>query len=252
LQAALGATRALPVSDEKISFEYKVKRMFEGALMSPERAHVYWNGTFSDEQKDSLLKLSMPPALEDILAEARKAAHGEIGLAEFLWFDQRYYLADDILTKSDRMSMAHSVEVRPAFLDHRIVEFAVALPTHLKIKGSRQKVILKELMQSKLPPGFFDRPKVGLDIPSHEWIRGPLRDLLMDAVSFGLREYGHFFDADAIQSLVKRHMNREINAGYHLWGLLILFLWMKKWKIRINGFAAPRLQTMAAAGPPGS
>ena len=251
LQAALAATRRLPVSDEKISFEYKAKRMLEGALMSPERAHVYWNGTFSDGQKRSLLRVPLPPALENILSEARKASKGKIGLAEYLWFDQRYYLADDILTKSDRMSMAHSVEVRPAFLDHRIVEFAASLPAEFKIRGSRQKVILKELMKDRLPMGFFDRPKVGLDIPSHEWMRGPLQDLLQEAVSFGLREYGHFFNAEAIELLVKRHLDREINAGYHLWGLLILFLWMKKWKIQVKGSAAPRLQSLAAAGLPG-
>ena len=250
LRAALRATRGLPVSDEKISFEYKAKRMLEGALMSPERAHVYWNGTFSDEQKRTLLKVPLPSGLEEILAEARKASHGKSGLAEYLWFDQRYYLADDILTKSDRMSMAHSIEVRPAFLDHRIVEFAAALPAHLKIRGSRQKILLKELMKARLPRGFFDRPKVGLDIPSHEWMRGPLRDLLLETVALGLREYGDFFQAAAINSLIKRHMDREINAGYHLWGLLILFLWMKKWKIQVIRSPAPRLHSLAAAGLP--
>ena len=64
-----------------------------------------------------------------------------------LAFDQNYYLADDILVKSDRMSMAHAVEVRPPFLDHRIVEFAATLPDTLKMRGSRQKLLLKELMR---------------------------------------------------------------------------------------------------------
>ena len=73
------------------------------------------------------------------------------------------------------MSMAHSVEVRPPFLDHRIVEFAATLPPALKIRGSRQKFLLKELMKDKLPPAVLQRKKIGFDIPAHEWLRGPLR-----------------------------------------------------------------------------
>ena len=77
------------------------------------------------------------------------------------------------------MSMAHAVEVRPPFLDHRIVEFAASLPAHLKIRGSQQKFILKELMKDKLPPAILTRKKIGFDIPAHDWLRGPLRNLLV-------------------------------------------------------------------------
>jgi asparagine synthase (glutamine-hydrolysing) len=239
----------LPVSDDKISFEYKLKRLLEGSLMSPMRAHVYWNGTFSAEQQSGLLKLPVPNALDEIFDRAPVHANGDLG--EYLWFDQRYYLADDILTKSDRMSMAHSVELRPPFLDHRIVEFVATLPTSLKIRGSRQKVILKALMGSKLPPEILNRKKAGFDIPAHEWLRGPLRELLLDALQFGMREYGELFDASAIRSLVKQHLEREINVGYHLWGLLILFLWMKKWKIQAVEPAKEELRPLIAVGVPG-
>ena len=92
-----------------------------------------------------------------------------------MWFDQSYYLPDDILYKCDRMSMAHSLEVRPPFLDHRIVEFAASLPERLKIRGSRQKYLLRELMRDKLPASVLHRKKEGFDIPAHEWLRGVLR-----------------------------------------------------------------------------
>ena len=75
------------------------------------------------------------------------------------------------------MSMAHSLEVRPPFLDHRIVEFAATLPASLKIRGSRQKVLLKELMRDKLPSSVLQRKKIGFDIPAHDWLRGRLRPL---------------------------------------------------------------------------
>ena len=76
-------------------------------------------------------------------------------LNQFLWLDQLCYLPDDILNKCDRMSMAHSLEVRPPFLDHRIVEFAARLPERLKIHGSRLKYVLRELMRGKLPPAIL-------------------------------------------------------------------------------------------------
>jgi len=131
------------------------------------------------------------------------------------------------------MSMAHSVEVRPPFLDHRIVEFAASLPTSLKIQGAKQKVVLKQLMADKLPQTILHRKKTGFDIPAHEWLRGPLRNLLVETLRNSLRDYGAFFQKDRIEKLMERHLRRETNVGYHLWGLLILFLWMKKWQVAI-------------------
>jgi asparagine synthase (glutamine-hydrolysing) len=229
----LALLRHWPVSDEKIGLDYKVKRLFEGSLMSPERAHVYWNGTFADQDRSALLVEALPKTLAQILGELPSLPKVDDDLAPFLWLDQKYYLADDILTKTDRMSMAHSVEVRPPFLDHRIVEFAATLPARLKIRGSQQKIVLRELMKDKLPPAILNREKIGFDIPAHDWLRGSLRGLLEDTLQLGLSQYGQLFRRDSIELLKKRHLQREINVGYHLWGLLILFLWMKKWRVEI-------------------
>jgi asparagine synthase (glutamine-hydrolysing) len=229
----LNIFRRWPRSDEKLGFEYKATRLLEGTLMSPEFAHAYWNGTFSKNEIETLTRRALPDALSGVVGSLRSLPPVHDDLAPYLWLDQKYYLADDILVKSDRMSMAHSVEVRPAFLDHRIVEFAATLPAPLKIVGARQKVILKELMRDKLPAAILQRPKMGFDIPAHQWLRGPLRKLLEDAVQFGLREYRDFFHGERIAQLVERHQRKEINIGYHLWGLLILFLWMKKWQVQV-------------------
>jgi asparagine synthase (glutamine-hydrolysing) len=233
LRFALDQLRRLPVSDEKIGFEYKVKRFLEGCLMPSASAHVYWNGAFSMEQKQDLLLHPLPPALDWVLAELHERLQGSDRLASYLWFDQKYYLPDDILYKVDRTSMAHAVEVRPPFLDHRIAEFAASLPPSLKIRGSRQKVVLKELMKGKLPSSTLHRKKLGLDIPAHDWFRGPLRALLEDTMAEGVSEYGEIFRAGAVQDLLSAHMEKRANLGYHLWGLMILFLWMKKWKIQL-------------------
>jgi len=201
--------------------------------MNAARSHVYWNGTFAQCELSSIVSQQLPGALDGVLSQMGNLQPVTDDLAPFLWLDQKYYLADDILVKSDRMSMAHSVEVRPPFLDHRIVEFAATLPADLKILGSRQKIVLKELMKRKLPPSIVNRGKIGFDIPAHEWLRGPLLELLEETLEFGLAEYGQLFCQDGIENLKKRHLQRRVNVGYHLWGLLILFLWMKKWKVKI-------------------
>ena len=232
LQLPFNALRSWPVSDEKISFEYRLKRFLEGCLMTPDRAHAYWNGTFSEAQKAALLRAELPPALQCILGKLRDRAAPKDDLAPYLWFDQRYFLPDDILTKTDRMSMAHSLEVRPPFLDHRIVEFAASLPASLKIRGPKQKVILKELMRDKLPRSILQRSKVGFDIPVHDWLRGCLRSLMQEVLMDGASDQGALFRRDVIEMQIRHHLERRVNVGYHLWGLLVLFLWMKQWGIQ--------------------
>ncbi len=231
LRVALSLARHWPVSDEKIGFDYKLTRFLEGCLLPADQAHVYWNGTFSEAQKRELLLADRPSALDCILGELREARANASDIAPYLWFDQKYYLPDDILGKVDRMSMAHALEVRPPFLDHRIVEFAASLPDSWKIHGACQKFILKELMKDKLPAAVLTRKKIGFDIPAHEWLRGPLRSLLVDTLEAGLLAYPGLFRADVIERYLRCHLGRKANYGYHLWGLLILFLWMKRWRI---------------------
>ena len=165
--------------------------MLEGSLLDPMEAHFFWNGTFSRGQQRELAtrlgrsgRSSKPGA-----GRARRDGH----LNRFLWLDQLCYLPDDILNKCDRMSMAHSLEVRPPFLDHRIVEFAARLPEDLKIRGGRLKFVLRELMKDRLPRSVVRRSKEGFDIPAHHWLRTILRPLLLDTLNErSVRESGIF------------------------------------------------------------
>ncbi|MBZ5724864.1 MAG: asparagine synthase (glutamine-hydrolyzing) [Acidobacteriia bacterium] len=237
--------RYLPVSDEKISLEYKLKRWIEGSWLHPDEAHFFWNGTFSNAQRQQIRPGANGNGLRRLVDRLGLDASGIVD--RYLQVDQNYYLPDDILYKTDRMSMAHSLEVRPPFLDHRIVEFAASLPQNLKIRGFQQKFVLKELMRGKLPEAVLDRQKAGFDIPTHDWFRGTLRGLLMDTLTPEAIRATGIFDAGAIQSLVRDHMERRINAGYHLWGLLTLFLWMKRWKVEIAPPEAAREAARALA-----
>ena len=229
LRSLLATAQQWPVSNDKIGFEYKLKRFLEGCRMPAARAHAHWSGTFDDQEKRSLLQPTLPPALDSVLRELESTGDH---LQAYLLFDQKYFLPDNILTKVDHASMAHAVEVRPPFLDHRIVEFASSLPTSLKIQGSRQKVILRDLMRAKLSPAILKRKKIGFDIPTHDWFRGPLLPLLQEAVTFASAEHGEFFRIPRIEAHVRAHLDRRANLGFHLWGLMMLFFWMKKWRIR--------------------
>ncbi len=231
-KAALGLAHLYPASNDKISLEYKAKRFLEGSLQSPEDAHLYWNGTSSFEAKRTLAPgISHLPASD--LYRRLPTESGTVGaLNRNLWLDQLYYLPDDILYKCDRMSMAHSLEVRPPFLDHRIVEFAARLPQHLKLQGKTLKYILRELVRDKIPANVLSRPKQGFDIPTHHWFRTVLKPLLLDTLTeSAVRDTG-IFSWPAVNQLITRHLARRANSGYQLWGLLTLFIWMKRWKIQ--------------------
>ena len=228
----VGLLRFWPASDEKISLEYKVKRFLEGTLLPGDESHTYWNGAFSAGQQDQFVLHRNGARVTDLFDGDLPSADENGSLNRYLAFDQRYYLADDILQKVDRMSMAHSLEVRPPFLDHRIVEFAARLPESMKIDGRQHKVVLKRLMRDKLPAAVLKRRKTGLDIPAHEWLRGTLRPLLMDTVSSAAIDQTKLFRRDRIEFFIKEHMERHANLGYHLWGLLILFLWIRHWNIQ--------------------
>jgi asparagine synthase (glutamine-hydrolysing) len=231
-RTAAAAVQRWPVSDDKISFEYKLKRFLEGSLLAPEEAHVFWNGTFSSEELRGLFLKADPEPMRRLLGDVPLAA---AGLDRYLLFDQRYYLPDDILYKVDRMSMAHSMEVRPPFLDHRIVEFAAALPESYKVRGSELKFILRELMKGRLPRSILYRKKSGFDIPAHDWFRGLLKPLLLETVTEAAVRRTGLFRWRGIEAVIRDHLERRANLGYHLWGLLILFLWLKRWNIRSAG-----------------
>jgi asparagine synthase (glutamine-hydrolysing) len=216
-----------PVSDEKIGFDYKLKRLLEGALLPPDEAHFFWNGTWSNQARASILS----PEAYRVVAPVIPAS-ALSGINRYVLLDQYNYLPDDILYKSDRMSMAHSLELRPPFLDHRLVEFAARLPEYFKVKGSTLKFVLRDLMRDKLPSSVLTRPKEGFDIPAHRWFRGVLQPLLADTVTGPAVAATGLFRWPAVWRVMDEHISRRGNYGYHLWGLLTFFLWMKRWNIQ--------------------
>ena len=159
-------------------------------------------------------------AIEPHLARAPREP-----LARALYLDLKTWLADDGLVKVDRMSMAHSLEVRCPLLDHRIIEFAARLPARLKLAGGTSKVLLRQVAARRLPAGILARPKRGFAPPVSRWLREDLRDLSRDLLlapdAFG-RE---LFDRREVERLLDDHAARRLEAGWALWTLLMLEVW---------------------------
>jgi asparagine synthase (glutamine-hydrolysing) len=239
-QVLLALALKVPVSDEKIGWEYKLKRFLQGSLLPPDMAHVFWNGTFSEAEKEEFFLFADPKPLSSLLARPNEGSR----LERCLNFDQKYFLADDILYKVDRISMAHSLEARPPFLDPRIVAFASRLPEEFKLRGAESKYVLRRLMRGKLPRSVLRRPKIGLDIPIHDWFRGTLRSFLLDTVSEDAVKRTNLFYWPGVRRILAQHLSRERNWGYHLWGLMTLLIWMRRWEI---GLAAPTMEALESS-----
>ncbi len=158
---------------------------------------------------------------DPVLAAAREWA-GLHPVSRMLFTDIHTYLAEDILTKVDRMSMAHSLEVRAPLLDYRVVEFACRLPLDFKLKGRTQKRILKDTAAGLIPKAIVDRSKYGFQVPLGSWFQGRLRkwseERLLDS-AHGL------FRTDFVEKLWNDHLSNRADNAHKIWLLLVFNEW---------------------------
>jgi asparagine synthase (glutamine-hydrolysing) len=146
-----------------------------------------------------------------------------------LFVDFETLLPDQVLPFVDRLSMAHSVEVRPPFLDHRLVELVASLPGSMKIKGGRVKNILKDSVKDLLPKGLVDRPKEGFVMPINEWILDKLQGYVGATLSpERLRRHG-LLDAGAVGGLLKRYYGGEGQLASRIWNLVTFQMWWERY-----------------------
>jgi asparagine synthase (glutamine-hydrolysing) len=143
--------------------------------------------------------------------------------------DFETYLPEDVLTKVDRMSMAHSIESRVPLLDNAVIDFAATLPSTLKIHDGRRKHILKEAVRTLLPDGILDRKKQGFGVPIGVWFRGGLADVFSDVLrSPRTRQRGYFADG-FVDRLLHEHMSGRRDHTLRLWQLLVFELWHRQY-----------------------
>ena len=221
--------RLLPVKTKNLSFDYKALRFVTGAKYDPVARHHIWFGSFTpDEQEQLLTANALAETNGDIYQQAREMMTecGETDQVKSMQnLDTRLYLAEDILTKVDRASMAVSLEVRAPFLDPRVAEFAASLPSNYKLHGHKTKYILKKAVHELLPPFVTRRPKKGFGVPVAEWLKHKLRPLARDLLSPERVRRAGVFNPDFVSRLQDEHERGIANHRKLLWTLLMFELW---------------------------
>ncbi len=220
----------LAVSTDNLSFDYKAKRFVSSAEYDRVERHHSWFGSFSAEEKQELLSKNVLSATEnlDVYKSARKLlinCNAENEIEQMQYLDMNFYLAEDILTKVDRASMAVSLEVRAPFLDHHVAEFAASLPFEYKLKGNTTKYILKKSVNELLPKSITKRPKKGFGIPVAKWLKSDLNPLLHDMLSSERLIKQGFFNDKFVQKLISEHEQGTANNYKQLWTLLVFQIW---------------------------
>ena len=147
-----------------------------------------------------------------------------------LHYDYIGYLANDILVKIDRASMANSLEARAPLLDQRVLEFAWSLPVRFLFDGKQGKLVLKELLYQYVPRSLVDRPKQGFSVPIKEWLVGPLREWATDLLADGLVRRQGLFEPRAIQKIWRQHICGWYNHAELLWAILMFQSWWLKYE----------------------
>ena len=166
-------------------------------------------------------------ALEVFRAHAEKApTKHPLLLAQYL--DIKTWLPGDILTKVDRASMAHSLEVRVPLLDHRLVEWASSLPPDLKLHGGTGKYIFKKALEPDLPAEVLYRTNMGFSVPLAAWLRGPLAQRSRDALLGGAVAASGYFEPAVLEQLLREHATGRADHSTTLWSLLMLDAFLRR------------------------
>ena len=147
---------------------------------------------------------------------------------KMMFLDASHYLADDILVKVDRASMAVSLEARAPLLDHRVVEFAWQLPLTHKATTRSGKQILKKILANYIPSSLIDRPKMGFGVPIGDWLRGPLKEWAFDLLNATTLKQQGFFNPATIEKKWREHQSGQRNWQYCLWNILMFQSWLEK------------------------
>ncbi|MEV6932543.1 asparagine synthase (glutamine-hydrolyzing) [Dactylosporangium sp. NPDC051485] len=230
---APGLLRFLPRSSARASFDFKARRFVENALEEPGRSHYLWRVVFREAHKARLLQPEVYSELCD--AYDTHQAHYEAGapfdrLTRFQYTDTHVYLPDDVLTKVDRVSMAHSLEVRVPLLATPMLEFAFSLPDRLKFPGRQPKWLLRQAMAGLLPPPTLAMGKKGFNAPLPHWLRGEFQPLVREYLSRDILRRQGYLRFEAVNEIVERHLGGAAEHAREIWILLLFTMWAEQEK----------------------
>jgi len=216
----------LPTSTAKASFDYKAKRFVRAAHLPPLERHHAWKEIFSPDVREELTGRRSTFDPVDILRARHDETEGADLLARLQDVDFGIYLVDDLLVKTDRASMAHSLEARVPFLDPAVTNFAFTLPARHKVRGLSKKVLLRKALEPLLPREVVHGRKRGFSIPAAAWLRGGLEPFARETLE-GVERQG-FFRRDAVMKVLDAHVAGREDLSRQLWGLLSFTLWYER------------------------
>jgi asparagine synthase (glutamine-hydrolysing) len=219
-----------PTAGRSDSFFWKLRRFSEALPLSPEMRNANWITHFKNDMKGSLYS---PVFSETVLGsdsyriimEMYAAADADNFFDRMLYADVALYLADTLLVKMDRASMAHGLEVRCPFLDHELMDFAAKLPPRMKVHKGKTKILLKKAFRQKLPPEITARKKMGFGVPLEHWFRNELREIVFDMLLSRRSLERGYFQRGFIEKMLSQHTARQWNWQFQIYNLLMLELW---------------------------
>jgi asparagine synthase (glutamine-hydrolysing) len=239
---------ALPASTRKASLDYKAKRFVGAAHLPPLERHHGWKEIFSAEARAELTGRQSAFDPVDVYRTRYAETAGAPQLARLQDVDFGVYLVDDLLVKTDRASMAHSLEARVPFLDPLVTHLAFALPTRLKVRGLAKKILLRKAVEALLPHEVVHGRKRGFSIPAAAWLRGELEPFARATLSAeNLRRQG-FFRPEPVTRLIDEHVAGKEDWSRQLWGLLAFTLWYERHvEQEPPRLSSARMEALAAA-----
>jgi asparagine synthase (glutamine-hydrolysing) len=218
----------LPSSSARASFDYKAKRFVRGAHLPPLERHHAWKEIFSTDARTELTGRSNGFDPVDLYRARFAETEGAEPLARLQDVDLGVYLVDDLLVKTDRASMAHSLEARVPFLDPVVTSFALALPARQRVRGLRKKVLLRRAVAPLVPAKILRGKKRGFSIPAAAWLRGELEPFARDTLSAETLRHQGFFRPEAVNRVLDDHVAGKEDLSRQLWGLLAFTLWHER------------------------
>jgi asparagine synthase (glutamine-hydrolysing) len=218
----------LPSSSARASFDYKAKRFARAAHLPPLERHHGWKEIFSADARSELTGRRSELDPVDLLRARFAETAGAEPLARLQDVDFGLYLVDDLLVKTDRASMAHSLEARVPYLDPAVTNLAFALPRRHRVRGLRKKVLLRKAVAPLLPLEIVRGKKRGFSIPAAAWLRGELEPFARDTLSRDAVRRQGYFRPEAVQRLIDRHVAGVEDLSRQLWGLLAFTLWHER------------------------
>jgi asparagine synthase (glutamine-hydrolysing) len=185
---------------------------------------------WSDKKKqellsDKMLELCSGEKTEQLIRNLYLTSGTEDPLNRALNCDFQTLLPDQVLAFVDRLSMSHSVEVRPPFLDHRLMEFAAGLPGSMKIKNGRNKHILKEAVKDLIPTDIVDRPKEGFLMPIDHWLLDEMKNFVQELLAPDRLALHGLFRPEVVKKLICEHYAKSTNHGPRIWNLIMFQRW---------------------------